>query len=90
VGAYIHVFFASKLVGEWSASRPGRFTAGERSPGNRGIGGRVCPRTGVDDVNRRKMLPLENSTPTPRPFSPQPVAILRYPSSQNKKRVNGK
>jgi murein endopeptidase len=28
-------------VGEWSASRPGRFTAGEKNPGTHQIGGWV-------------------------------------------------
>jgi hypothetical protein len=34
VDVYIHVFLTSALVGgEWSASRHGRFTSGERTPG---------------------------------------------------------
>jgi hypothetical protein len=49
----------SALVGgEWSASRPGRFTPGERAPGTHWIGGWVGPRTGLDDVERRKFLTL--------------------------------
>jgi hypothetical protein len=39
---YIHVFFTSALVGgDWSASRPGRFTLGEIAPGTHWIGGCV-------------------------------------------------
>jgi hypothetical protein len=41
-----------------SASHPGRFTPGERAPGTHWIGGWVGPRTGIDDVERRKVLPL--------------------------------
>jgi hypothetical protein len=51
---YIHVFFTSALVeGEWSASRPSRFT-----PGTRWTGGWVGPRTGLDYVGSRQILPL--------------------------------
>jgi hypothetical protein len=59
VDVYIHVFLTSALVGgELSASRPGRFTAGERSPGTHWRGGWVGPRAGMDDVEKRKILPL--------------------------------
>jgi hypothetical protein len=35
VDVEIHIFLTSALAGgEWSASRPGRSTAGERAPGN--------------------------------------------------------
>jgi hypothetical protein len=48
---YIHVFLTLALVGgEWSISRPGRFTPGERALDAHWIGGRVGPRTGLDDV----------------------------------------
>jgi hypothetical protein len=51
VDVEIHVFLTSALVGgEWSASRPGRFT-----PGTHWIGGWVGPRTGLD-VEMRKFL----------------------------------
>jgi hypothetical protein len=40
VEVYLHVFLTSEVGGgEWLASRPGRFTARERSPGTRWIGG---------------------------------------------------
>jgi hypothetical protein len=60
------IFFTSALVrGEWSASRPGRFTPGERAPGTHWIGGWVGPRTGLDDVEKRKILdPTGTRTPT--------------------------
>jgi hypothetical protein len=45
---YIHIFLTSALVGgEWSASRPGRFT-----PGTHFIGGWVDPRAGLDDMEK--------------------------------------
>jgi hypothetical protein len=51
VHVYIHIFSTSALVGgEWSASRPGRFTHGERVPGTHWIGGWVNPKAGLDDV----------------------------------------
>jgi hypothetical protein len=50
---------SSALVGgEWSASRPGRFTLGERAPGTHCIGSWVGPRDGLDDVEKRKFLTL--------------------------------
>jgi hypothetical protein len=55
----MHVFLTSALAGgEWLASRPGRFTHGERAPGTHLIGGRVGPREGLDDVEGRKFLTL--------------------------------
>jgi hypothetical protein len=39
--------------GEWSASRPGRFT-----PGTHGTGGWVGPRACLDDTDKRKFLTL--------------------------------
>jgi hypothetical protein len=45
--------------GEWSASRPGRFTRGKRDPGTYWIGGWVGPRTSVDTaVAKRKVACL--------------------------------
>jgi hypothetical protein len=47
----IHVFLTSALVrSEWSASRPSRFTPGERVPGTHWIGGWVDLRAGLDDI----------------------------------------
>jgi hypothetical protein len=59
VEVYIHVFLTSALVGgDWSSSRPGPFTPGERAPGTHWIGGWVGPRAGLDDVKKRKILSL--------------------------------
>jgi hypothetical protein len=50
-----HAFLISALEGgEWSASRPGRFTLGERVPGTHWIGGWVSPRAGIDAVAKRE------------------------------------
>jgi hypothetical protein len=52
-------FLTTALVGDvWSASRPGRFTPGKSAPGTHWIGGWVGPATGLDNVERRKILPL--------------------------------
>jgi hypothetical protein len=59
VDVQIHVFLTSALVeGEWSASRTCRTTPEETSPGTHWIGGWVGPRTGLDDAERKKILPL--------------------------------
>jgi hypothetical protein len=48
------VYLTTALVGgEWSASGPRRFTAGTHW-----IGGWVGPRTGLDDVEGRKIFSL--------------------------------
>jgi hypothetical protein len=59
VDVLIHVFLTSALVGdERLVSRRGSFTPGERAPGTHWTGGWVGPRTGLDDVEKRKFLPL--------------------------------
>jgi hypothetical protein len=59
VDAQIHVFLTSTLVGgEWLASRPCRFTPGERATGTHRIGGRVGPKAGLDHMEKRKFLTL--------------------------------
>jgi hypothetical protein len=59
VALHIHIFLTSALAGgEWSASRSGRFTRGERAPGNHWIGGWVDPKVGLDEVEKRKFLTL--------------------------------
>jgi hypothetical protein len=77
VDVQIHIFLASALVGgEWSASRPCRFTPGERAPGTQWIGGWVGPRAGLNDVEKRKFLTLpELELRPPLSSSPWPVAI---------------
>jgi hypothetical protein len=59
IDVYIHIFLTSALFGvEWSASRPGHFTHGERASGTHWIAGWVDPRAALDDVEKRKFLPL--------------------------------
>jgi hypothetical protein len=59
VDVYIHIFLTSAPVGgEWSSSRPGRFTPRERVSGTHWIGGWVGAKAGLDDVEKRKFLTL--------------------------------
>jgi hypothetical protein len=59
--------------GEWSASRPGRFTSRERAPGTRWIGGWVDPRAVLDAVVKRK-IPSPRRELNPRTPIVQAVA----------------
>jgi hypothetical protein len=58
-------FLASELDGgEWSASRPGRFTARERAPGIHWLGGWVGLGAGLDAVEKRNIsCPYRESDP---------------------------
>jgi hypothetical protein len=59
VDVYIQIFLNSALVEtECSATRPGRFTPGERAPSTHWMGGWLGLRTGLDDVEKRKFLTL--------------------------------
>jgi hypothetical protein len=75
---YIHVFSTSALVeGERSASSPGRFT-----PSTQWKVGWVGPRTGLDEVEKRKILPLPGLKLRPLCRSHcQSLYRLRYPGS---------
>jgi hypothetical protein len=59
--------------GEWSASRPSRFTPRERSLGTHWIGGWVEPRAILDAVVKRK-IPSPRRESNPRTPIVQPVA----------------
>jgi hypothetical protein len=59
--------------GEWSASRPSRFTSGERAPGTHLMGGWVCPRAVLGAVAKRKIPSLRQES-NPRTLIVQPVA----------------
>jgi hypothetical protein len=88
VDVYIHIFLTSALVrGEWSASHLGRFTPGERTPCTHWIGGWVDPRSGLDDLDKRKFLtvPGLEINPLGRPARSQSLYELRYPGSQKEK-----
>jgi hypothetical protein len=57
-------FLTSALDGgEWSASRPARFTSGEIAPRTPLIGDWVRPRAGLDAVERENLLPLPGTEP---------------------------
>jgi hypothetical protein len=61
VDVQTHVFLTSALTGgEWSASRPGRFTPEERAPHTHWIGGCVGPRHGKVKI----LAPAGTRTPT--------------------------
>jgi hypothetical protein len=49
----MHSLTATLDGGEWSASRPGRFTPRERAPGTHWTGGWVGPRAGLEAVVKR-------------------------------------
>jgi hypothetical protein len=68
---------------EWSASRPCRFTPGERAPGAHWIGGWVGPRASLHDVEKRKFLTLPGLElrPLGRPARTQTLYRLRYSGS---------
>jgi hypothetical protein len=75
-----NICFSSALVwGEWSASRPCRFT-----PGTHWTGGRLGPRAELDDVEKRKFLALPEFELRPLCRSPRSQSLyrLRYPGSQ--------
>jgi hypothetical protein len=55
----IHIILTlAQVGGEWSASRPGRFTPGEKAPGTHWTGGRVGPTTSLADTEKTKFFPL--------------------------------
>jgi hypothetical protein len=67
-----HISLTSALVGEWLASRPGRFTHAEIVPGTQWKGGWVGPSSGLVDVKKGKFLTLPGLKL--RPLGLQPVA----------------
>jgi hypothetical protein len=84
VDVWIHIFLTSALAGgEWSASRPGLFTPGERAPGTHWIRGWVYPRAGLDEVEKRKFSTLQRIKlqHLGRPVRNQSLYRLSYPGS---------
>jgi hypothetical protein len=83
---YRSTFFLTSALagGEWSASRPVRFTPGERAPGTHWIGGWLDPRAGLDDMEKRKFLTLQGLELRPLgcPVRSQWLYRLRYPGSR--------
>jgi hypothetical protein len=75
----IHVFLISAVVRSvWSVSCPSRCIPGERALGNHWTGGWVGPRTGLDDAERRNILPLSELELRPLGRSTRSVS---YPQS---------
>jgi hypothetical protein len=72
---------AALVGGEWSASRTGRFTPGERAPGTHRIGRWVSSRTGLNDMEKEKFLPLPGLElqRLGRPARNQSLCLLSYP-----------
>jgi hypothetical protein len=72
--------FSALAGGEWSASRPCRFTPGERAPGTHWIVGWVDPRAGLNDTEKRKFLTLPGLElrPLGLPARSQSLYQLRY------------
>jgi hypothetical protein len=59
VDVKINIFLISALAGgEWSASRPGCFTPGGKTPGTHSIRYLVDSRTSLDYIEKRKFLTL--------------------------------
>jgi hypothetical protein len=59
VDVSIYLFLNSALVrNEWSVSRLGRFTPGQRASDGHSIGGWVGPRADLDGTERRNFLTL--------------------------------
>jgi hypothetical protein len=68
-----HSLTSAQVGGEWSASRPGRFTPRERAPDTHWIGGWVVPRAVLDTVVKKK-IPSPRRESNPRTQIGQPVA----------------
>jgi hypothetical protein len=66
----MHSFISALDGGEWSASRPGRFTPRERAPSIHWIGGWVGPRAVLDTVVKKKI-------PSPRRESNLRIPIVQ-------------
>jgi hypothetical protein len=74
VEVQLHALLISALNGgEWSASRPNRFTPRERASGIHWIGGWVGPRAVLEAVAKRKNPSLRRES-NPRTPIVQPVA----------------
>jgi hypothetical protein len=83
-------FFTSAVIGgEWLASRPGRYTPGERAPGTHWIEGWVGLRVDLGIVEKRKFLTLPGPELRPlcRPARNQSLYGLRRPGSAKTCRV---
>jgi hypothetical protein len=76
-GGTAHSLTSALDGGEWSASYPGSYTPGERTPGTHWTGGWVGPRAGLDTVSKRKIPSSRRESNTDHPIF-QPVASQGY------------
>jgi hypothetical protein len=84
VDVQIHAFLTSALVeGEWSASRPGLFTPGERATVTHWIWGWVGLTIWLNNMEKWNFLTLPGLELRPfvRPTRSQSLYRLRYPGS---------
>jgi hypothetical protein len=84
VDVWIHIFLTSALVGgEWSASRPCRFTPLRKAPGSHCIGSWVDSRVGLENVEKKKFftLPGLQLLPLECPARSQSLYRLSYSGS---------
>jgi hypothetical protein len=84
----MHSLTSALNGGEWSASRPGRFTHRERAPDTHCIGGWVGTRAVLDAVVKRKIPSLDRPTRSPALYRLEvPGSYLRpdigYPDSRS-------
>jgi hypothetical protein len=69
-----HYLTSARDGGEWSASRPGRFTSRERAPGSHWIGGWVGARAVLDTAVVKRNIPTFRRESNPRTPIVQSVA----------------
>jgi hypothetical protein len=87
MGEWIYIPLTSALVGgEWSVSRPGRFTPAERAPDTHWIGSWMEPRASLDDVKKRRFLTLPGLElrPLGRAARSQSQYRLSYPAPDHR------
>jgi hypothetical protein len=89
VDVYIHIFLTSALVrGEWSTSRPGRFTFRERAPSTHWIGGWLDQEPVWKMWSREDSLFYGDSNSNPSVIqsvaSRLPIKLSRLPISHSK------
>jgi hypothetical protein len=83
VDVQTHIFLTSALDEcEWSASRPCRFTLGERAPSTHWIGGWVDPTASLDNMEKWKFFtpPGLELRPLGRPASSQSYTDCAIPA----------
>jgi hypothetical protein len=79
-GCIDHVFLTLAIVGgDWSASRPCRFTQGKEPQVPPGVS--VGPRAGLDDLEKILDLPGLELRPLGRPSRSHSLYRLRYPDT---------